>query len=72
MEFAANEKPLAIVQWALRKLPGQVVLDPYAGGGSVGVACLLEGRTFVGIEKSAGYFGLMRQRLQRAAGGDFS
>jgi DNA modification methylase len=67
-----SEKPLAIIQWALRKLRGQVVLDPYAGGGTTGCACLLEGRTFVGIEKSVGYFGMMRQRLQRAAGGDFS
>jgi DNA modification methylase len=67
-----NEKPLSIVHWLLRKLPGQVVLDPYAGSGTTGCACLLEGRTFVGIEKSAGYFGMMRQRLQRAAGGDYT
>jgi DNA modification methylase len=67
-----NEKPLALIQWLLRKLPGKVVLDPYAGGGTVGCACLMEGRTFIGIEKSAGYFGLMRQRLQRATDGDFS
>jgi DNA modification methylase len=72
MDRHPNAKPLAIFTWLLGKLPGQVVLDPYAGSGTTGCACLLEGRTFVGIEKSAGYFGMMRQRLQRAAGGDFS
>jgi DNA modification methylase len=67
-----NEKPLAILQWILRKFPGQVVLDPYAGGGSTGAAAVACGKAFIGIEKSAGYFGMMRQRLQRAASGDYS
>jgi DNA modification methylase len=64
-----NEKPLPMLVWLLSKLPGQVVLDPYMGGGSTGHACLLLGKTFVGIEKSAGYFGMARQRLALAATG---
>jgi len=31
--------------------PGDRVLDPFCGTGSCGVACLLYGRTFVGIER---------------------
>jgi DNA modification methylase len=67
-----NEKPVPILIWLLGKLPGQVVLDPYAGGGSTGAAAVALGKVFIGVEKSAGYFGLMRQRLQMAASGDYS
>jgi site-specific DNA-methyltransferase (adenine-specific) len=61
-----NEKPLPLVLWLLQKFKGQVVLDPYMGGGTTGVACTLLGKTFVGIEVSAGYFGLATQRITRA------
>jgi len=35
--------------------PGDLVLDPFAGSGSTGIACILEGRNYVLIEKDETY-----------------
>jgi site-specific DNA-methyltransferase (adenine-specific) len=43
------------------------VLDPFTGSGTTGVAALLEGRRFVGIEQSASYARTARARLAAAA-----
>lgn len=43
-----------------------VVLDPFAGSGSTGEAALTAGRRFVGIEQSAHYADVARQRLTAA------
>ena len=34
----------------LATLPGQIVLDPFVGGGATGVAALSVGRRFVGMD----------------------
>lgn len=38
----------------LASAPASVVLDPFCGSGSTGIACALEGRSFVGIEREHG------------------
>ena len=43
--------------------PDSVVLDPFAGSGTTGVACLRLGRRFIGIEKDARYATIARERL---------
>ncbi|CAM4528293.1 DNA-methyltransferase [Corallococcus exiguus] len=35
--------------------PGELVLDPFAGSGSLGVACLRLGRRYLGVERQAHY-----------------
>jgi len=45
---------------------GGSVLDPFTGSGTVGVACALLGRGFIGIEQDAGYLGLARRRITLA------
>jgi len=47
--------------------PGGLVLDPFAGSGSTGVAAVMEGRRFVGIELDPGYADLARRRIAAAA-----
>ena len=34
------------------------------GSGSTGEAAMLEGRSFIGIERDAGYFEIARKRLE--------
>lgn len=43
--------------------PGDVVLDPFCGSGTTGVACIRLGRRFIGIEKDAKYAAVAQERL---------
>lgn len=42
--------------------PG-LVLDPFAGSGTVGVVCVRHGRDFIGIELNPGYADMARRRI---------
>jgi len=46
--------------------PGDVVLDPFAGVGSVGVVAIERGRRFLGTELKASYFGTAARNLRQA------
>ncbi len=58
-------KPLSILRFLVQisTQPGAVVLDPYAGSGSTGCACVAEERRFVGIEIDPSYAELARARV---------
>ena len=43
--------------------PGGLVLDPFAGSGTTGLAAFAEGFRFIGIEKDPEYAEIARQRL---------
>ncbi len=47
-------------------LPCGVVLDPFMGSGTTGVACVNTGRNFIGIERDAGYFKIAQERIDAA------
>jgi len=44
----------------------QVILDPFMGSGSTGVACKNLNRKFVGIEMDEGYFNIAKKRINEA------
>jgi len=46
--------------------PGDVVLDPFMGSGTTGVACINTNRNFIGIELDAEYFEIAKQRISEA------
>ena len=50
----------------LETVKAEVVLDPFAGIASTGVACLQTGRRFIGVELSPEYADLARRRLEAA------
>lgn len=62
-------KPVALMRWLVRLVarPGDVVLDPFAGSGTTGVACAEEGREFVGIERELDYVEIARRRIEAAS-----
>lgn len=59
-------KPLALMRWLVRLVcpPGGLVLDPFSGSGSTGVAALAEGMRYVGCEREAEYVEISRRRLE--------
>jgi site-specific DNA-methyltransferase (adenine-specific) len=63
-----TQKPVQLMGHLLNLItdPGDVVLDPFMGSGSTGVACIQEGRSFVGIEISEESFALAQERIIRA------
>lgn len=57
-------KPASMLRELVRiVVPGGVVLDPFAGSGSMGVAALREGRRYIGIEILPHWADLTRRRL---------
>lgn len=61
-------KPTPLMRALLGPIPaGGVVLDPFAGSGTTGVACLQTGREFVGIEASKAYCAIAIARLQQVS-----
>lgn len=61
-------KSVALMSWLVRLVtpPDGIVLDPFCGSGSTGVAALKEGFRFVGIEQNADYVEIAKQRLANA------
>ena len=60
-----NEKPVELMRYLVRAIsrPGDYIFDPFAGSGSVGKACQLEGRGYLGIEIDQKYALYARSRL---------
>jgi site-specific DNA-methyltransferase (adenine-specific) len=61
-------KPVAVMRWLVRLVcpVGGVVLDPFLGSGTTGVAAAMEGRGFIGIEREAAYFQIAERRVEWA------
>lgn len=50
----------------LHTVADDVVIDPFAGYGWVGVAAIKTGRKFIGIEISEEYFAIAKRRIEQA------
>lgn len=62
-----TQKPLALLERLILACtkPGDLVLDPFAGSGTTGVAAVSLGRRFVGFETNATYSNLARKRIRQ-------
>lgn len=65
-------KPVDLMAWLVRLLtpPGGCVLDPFAGSGSTGMACMREGFDAILIEREPEYCADIERRLAHVAGAD--
>ena len=62
-----TQKPVPVMRWALMQAKGaQTVCDPFMGSGTTGVACVMEGLQFVGIERERKYFDIAVRRIEQA------
>jgi len=64
--YHPTQKPVELLRYLIRTYTqtGETVLDFTMGSGSTGVACELEQRNFIGIEKDADYFEIAKQRIE--------
>jgi site-specific DNA-methyltransferase (adenine-specific) len=64
-----TQKPVALMAVLIERYtrPGDLILDPFCGSGTTGVACVQTGRRFIGIEIDPGYADIARARIAKAA-----
>jgi site-specific DNA-methyltransferase (adenine-specific) len=68
-----TQKPLAVMRFTLEYLGGSgLVLDPFMGSGTTGVACVKAGRPFIGVEIDPEYFAIACKRIREAVTADRS
>ena len=58
-------KPVNLMKYLCRLVtpPNGVVLDPFMGSGTTGIAANVEGFNFIGIEREEEYIGIARHRI---------
>ena len=63
-----TQKPIELISSFVADFtqPCQIVLDPFAGSGTTGVACIQLGRRFIGVEKSPEHFDIACRRIEQA------
>lgn len=61
-----TQKPIAVMEWCLSYIDGQIVFDPFMGSGTTGVACVKKKKTFIGCEMSEKYFDIACRRIEEA------
>lgn len=67
-KYHIMQKPIAVMEWCINALrgPGQIILDPFMGSGTTGVAAVKLGRQFIGIEIEPQYFDIACRRISEA------
>lgn len=63
-----TQKPIRLMRWCIEQLPvqTQVILDPYMGSGTTGVAAIGMGRRFIGVEVDPDHFETACRRIEEA------
>lgn len=62
-----TQKPIALMEWCLdRTGPAPVIVDPYMGSGTTGIACMTRNQPFIGCELDPTYFDLACERIANA------
>ena len=63
-----TQKPIAVMEWAISQCKNDpfIILDPFMGSGTTGVASINLGRKFIGIEKETKYFDIACERIDQA------
>lgn len=61
-------KPVPLLEYLIKTYTneGATILDPFAGAGSTGVACVNTGREFIGMEIDPHYYEIARARIEEA------
>lgn len=66
-----TQKPTELMRWCIQLAkvpPGGIILDPYMGSGTTGVAAIQLGYRFIGIELDSAHYATARKRIDAALG----
>lgn len=61
-----TQKPIGLMRWVMdraRVPAGAIVLDPFMGSGTTGIACIRTGRHFIGIEINPTHYATACRRI---------
>lgn len=62
-----TQKPEAVMRWCLAEVGSpDLILDPFMGSGTTGVAAMQLGKQFIGIEINPAYFAMACKRIEAA------
>ena len=63
-----TEKPVELMQYYIENSSKEnnIVLDPFMGSGTTGVACINTNRNFIGMELDDKYFEIAKERIEKA------
>lgn len=66
--YHGTQKPVELMSWLIKTYSniGGVILDPFMGSGSTGVACVNTNRDFIGVELTEEYFEIAKKRIHDA------
>ena len=67
-EYHPTQKPVDMLEYMIEKFSDvdSLILDPFMGSGSTGVACVNTNRNFIGIERDDKYFEIAEKRIKDA------
>jgi len=68
--YHPTQKPLQLLNRIVLATTneGDIILDPFMGSGTTGVAAVINNRKFIGIEKEKEYFDLANKRIKNSLG----
>ena len=64
LRMHTTQKPIALMVWCVNLADRAIVIDPYMGSGTTGIACIRTGRKFIGIEIDPTYYEIAKKRIQ--------
>ncbi len=66
--FHPTVKPITVMRRMIKLFtkPGATIIDPFMGSGTTGIAAVLEGRNFIGIERESEFFHIASTRIAAA------
>jgi site-specific DNA-methyltransferase (adenine-specific) len=67
--FHPTQKPRRVMEWVINKCdlkPDSLIVDPFMGSGTTGIAAYNLGYRFIGVEKEPEYFDIACKRIEQA------
>ena len=66
-ELHPTQKPVDMTEYLIEKFSdeGNLILDPFMGSGTTGIACINTNRNFIGMELDKEYFDMANERISK-------